>query len=424
MRFHLLLAASATLITAAAPVIVAPADPTALFQGDGNPIKFDPGCRDFTLTALAAAPACAARVADGELGPSIAIAARTLGEERARAADAILVVERALAKHDHPAAHYLLGSALATGEALRPDYVRAVHHLSVAAARGNPAAADLLARLLMDGRGAPRDVPRAVRLYEQAAANGFPSAAVALAMLHLQGRFVPRDDEKGRALLDAAVAAGFGQAAQLQALAQGMGKVKNFQLIPAVEESKVRAVSYGQFDNPSIPPNFGFDEPFQQLYFAPFSDPTLLKQLQATIGPRPTPYLYELARRLAPSDPDRALETYLLARLRMSYDALRCADPAALEAVRAWDSLILPDLRYTLRGGDKALIGAAARRALAAETHLSGDLAPWWVCRSGMAAMQAAMEGKPGPLKLKPAPEWPALRAQARAALEQIAERR
>jgi hypothetical protein len=56
--------------------------------------------------------------------------------------------------------------------------------------------------------------------------------------------------------------------------------------------------------------------------------------------------------------------------------------------------------------------------ALAEEARLPENTEPWWVCRSGMLAMTAALDGNPQPLQLKPASEWPALRKAAR---EQVA---
>lgn len=58
--------------------------------------------------------------------------------------------------------------------------------------------------------------------------------------------------------------------------------------------------------------------------------------------------------------------------------------------------------------------------ALDEEKKLPLDTQPWWVCRSGIAAMNAAINGNIGPLQLKPASEWPGLRNAARAQLSQF----
>lgn len=396
---------------------VAPPDPTAPFRGDGGALKFDPACRDYTLETVAANAGCAARVAQAEPGPALAIALRTLGSPTGDADRALALIRRVTETSDLPAAHYLLGSVLGSGERVRPDYPAAVRHLAIAAERGNPAAADLLASLVVAGKGTPRDLPRAIALYERAAASGFPSAASRLAQLYLDGRFLPKDTARGRAWLDA-LAAVVPQAAGLAAAAASDDKVANIQLLPAADPSAVKTIRYGTFDNPAIPPGFGFDPAFQAVYYAPYDDPATLARLEREAATLPTPYTYELARRLAAQDPARALATFLLARTRLSYDVARCGDPAALEAVGAWDRLIGGELRFLFAGGKVGQ--AAVDAALAGEAARPGDDAPWWVCRSGMAAMTAALSGRPGPLALKPTAEWPELRAAARARLAAV----
>lgn len=412
----------AVLLAAAAPqavVSVNPADPTAPFKGDGSALKFDPTCRDYTLDTVQSDPGCAARVAKGEAAPSLAIAATTLKSLPEKSADAIRLLDRSATATNSPAVHYFLGSVLGTAERVQPNYAVAVRHLGIASDRGNPAAADLLASLLIAGKGTSRDVPRAIRLYEMAAANGYPSAAVSLGKLYLTGKVVPKDEVRGLAWLDAAAAVNAPTAAQLVTLARNQGKITNFQLIPSADPAKVKAVRYGTFDNPDIPPNFGFDPAFQAVHDAPYDDPTTLARLERDAANLPTPYLYELSRRLAAQDAAKSLTTYLVARTRMAYDAARCADPASLESLRAWDMLVAPDLRFLFVSGRPA--PAIVNAALAEERKLPADTRPWWVCRSGMTAMTAAIEDKAGPLKLKPVSQWPELRNAAQAQLSKLA---
>ena len=386
-----------------------------MFQGDGGAIKFDPACRDYNLETLTTNADCARRVAAGEPAPALAIAVHTIQQLPEKRTAAIQLLERTAASSNHPAVHYLLGSVLANAEKFAPDYSRAVKHLSYAAEHGNPAAADLLARLLVAGKGTARDIPRAIALYQAAAENGFPSAAIELGKLYLAGRHLPKDEVQGRAWLDAAAATGDPLASRLAMMAAMDDKVSNFQLIPASTPAKVKAVRYGTFDNPEIPPGFGFDTNFQQVYRAPFQDVATLKRLETGKATLPTPYLYELARRLSGNDPEKSMRTYLVAKMRMTYDASRCGDPAALEAVNAWDLLVSQDMRFLLTGG--APSPSTVQAALDEEARLPANSEPWWVCRSGMAEMSAALEGKAGPLQLKPVAEWPKLRQEARMAV-------
>ncbi len=401
--------------------LVTEADVTSQFKGDGTSLKMDPSCRDYTLDNVASDPICAARVAKAEPAPSLAIAINTIKDTPARRADAIALLERSAKSSDSPAVHYLLGNLLASPSIMRPDYSRAVNHLSIAASRGNPAAADLLASLILDGKGARRDVSKAIELYEVAAANGFPDAAVSLGKFYLMGRHEPIDATRGRAWLEAAAAVGATSAAQLATLASPSSKARNFQLMPAADDGAVRIVEYGIFDNPDIPPNFGFDTTFQEVYETEFDDAATRTMLQSQAYAMPTPYLYELARRLAPYDPAKATKTYLIARMRMEYDANRCADPAAKEALRAWDMLIREDIGFLFIDGPPTK--DVVLEALVDEAQMPGDTQPWWVCRSGMAEMTAAMNGKVGPLRLRPTADWSKLRETARSKILALAEK-
>ena len=400
-------------------VVVSPADPTAQFKGDGGALKFDPACRNYTLDTVQSNPGCAARVAKAEAAPSLAIAVRTLRSSPARSADAVHLLERSATATDSPAVHYVLGSVLGMAERVQPNYTEAVRHLGIAAARGNPAAADLLASLLLAGKGAPRDIPRAIHLYEMAAANGYPNAAVRLGKLYLAGKVVPKDEARGLAWLDAAAAVSAPSAAQLATLARMQAKIANMQVIPSANPTQVKVVRYGTFDNPDIPPNFGFDLAFQAVHDAPYDDTATLAWLEKGAANLPTPYIYELARRLAARDAPRSLTTYLVARTRMAYDASRCADPASLESLRAWDILMTPDLRFLFAAGPPS--SAIVDAAIAEERKLPADTQPWWACRSGVTAMSAAISGKAGPLQLKPVGQWPELRKAAQAQLSRFA---
>lgn len=407
------------LAAAVAQPVVKPADPTAQFQGDGTSLKMDPECRDYNLNSVATNPDCSARIANADPAPSLAIAVNTIAETPARTEDAIALLEQSAKTYDIPATHYLLGNLLASPGRIRPDYTKAVSHLSIAAKRGNPAAADMLAALILEGKGSRRNVAQAVELYEFAAGNGFPNAAVSLGKLYLMGRYMPVDETRGIAWLDAAAAAGVPSATQLAAMAAAGPKIDNFQLVPSADAKSVKALRFGPFNNPDIPPSFGFDDDFQKVHAAEFDDATTLSSLTAQAFSMPTPYLYELARRLAPYDPAKATTVYLVARMRMTYDTSRCSDPAALEALRAWDMLIGSDIRFLFSRGPpaKALVDAA----LSAETAMPAETQPWWVCRSGMAEMTAAMSDNVGVLKLKPVAEWPGLREIARSRISALA---
>jgi hypothetical protein len=396
---------------APAPKVAAP-DVTAPFSATRGAIKFDRVCRDVTVAKLSASPACAERARRGETAASIELAMATImgAASREEAGAGLAVLERSIAAENHPAAHYLMGTLLGTGERLAPDYPSAVRHLEQAVAGGNVAAADLLATLVLEGRGTAQDVPRAISLYERAMAGGMGGSAPRLALLYLQGNYLPRDEANARAILDAAVAAGDPTASST--LTMMTAKVTNYQMHPSPNGAELRV--YGPLDTPRIPPAFGFTDDFRKLHHSAYSDPAIVVRLEREQASLPTPYLYELARRIAPISADKARGYWMLARLRMIYDSTRCSDPGAVEAVGAWDMIVIGDLNYTVARLAPAEMKAAVEFALAREAAMPGDTRPWWVCYSGMAAYSTALDKKPPALALKPATEWPKIRQQAR----------
>ncbi|MGZ8361924.1 MAG: tetratricopeptide repeat protein [Allosphingosinicella sp.] len=414
-------AAVAQADSASPPTIIAPTS-TAPFSATRGPIRFDRACGNLTFETLPADAGCSARIGRGETGPTLEVIARTLSEghtqENIRAALAML--DRAIATEDHAAAYYLAGSLLATGEVEPPDYPRAITFLERAVARGNAAAADLLAILVLEGRGTAKDPARAARLFGLAAAGGMEGSATRLAHLYLTGRDLPANPALARQILDRAAAAGVLGAAQLLLMLDGDSLVHNYQLHPNEDPARVEVRQYRTFDNPEIPPTFGFTDEFQRVHYAAYSDPDIRTRLERDRPGLPTPYLFELARRTVQVSVERARGYYLLAKLRMTYDARRCADGQALEAIPAWDRLVAGDLRPALRGMSADELAAAVAFALEQDQVLPPDTRPWWVCYSGMASYSGYSPGQPLPLRLVPETEWPRLRQEIRDAIAGI----
>lgn len=396
------------------PAIVAPT-PTAPFSATSGRLTFDRACRSFTAATVAGDPACAPRVARGETGPTLEVAMATLQADRSPAAfaAAIALIERAIAAENHPAAHYLAGSLLTTGEIALPDWRRGIPHLERAAAGGNAAAADLLAAHLIVGRGARQDVGRAISLYEQAAAGGMDGAATRLAIVYLTDRFVPRDVERGRRILEAAAAAGVRDARPMLSALEAEPMTRNYQLHPDADPAKVEVRQYPTLANPEVPPAFGFTDEFRRVHYSDLSDPAVIERLERDHASLPTPWLFELARRLAPVDPGRARGWMVLARLRLGYDVLRCAEPQVREAVGAWERLVAPELRPVLAHASAEEHRAARMFALEREAALPGDTRPWWVCHGGLSGFAGVADGPPQ-LRLTPEREWPGVRARLR----------
>jgi TPR repeat protein len=421
--FKALALASAAISAAAAAQAPASSTPpvgaptvTAQFSATKGDLKFDRACRDLTFATLASSRGCAERVARGETGPTLEVVMASLmaGYTPDNVRTGLAMLDRAIAAEDHPAAQYLAGTLLTTAEAVTPDYARGVVYLEKAVAGGNIAAADLLAMLVLQGKGAAQDVPRAVKLLERAAAGGMEGSAVRLAHLYLAGTYLPRNPELGRRIAEAAAAAGSQRAPGMLAMLDSEGRTRNIQLIPAEDPARVTLREYKVFDNPPIPPAFGFTEDFQRLHQSAYSDPAVLVQLERDYPRLPTPYIYELARRMAAVSPEKARGYLLLGRLRLLYDVHRCSDPQAKEAMFAWTGLIRGDIQHTLKGMTAEQFEAAKRFALEREAALPADTRPWWVCYSGLTSYSVAADGKPVPLPLVPQGEWPAIRKKAR----------
>jgi hypothetical protein len=189
----------------------------------------------------------------------------------------------------------------------------------------------------------------------------------------------------------------------------------NYQLHPDPDPAKIAVRDHPTTANPEIPPAFGFTDEFRRVYHSSLSDAATLARLERDHAALPTPWLYELARRSALVSPERALGWLFLARLRMSYDAMRCADPQAREGPAAWEMLVRSDLGPVLAHASPEQIRAARSFALERDAAFPAGTRPWWICHAGMTGFAAAAEGPP-PLRLVPETDWPAIRARLREA--------
>ncbi|HEX8535144.1 MAG TPA: tetratricopeptide repeat protein, partial [Allosphingosinicella sp.] len=348
-----------------APPVVGAPNPAAFFSATSGAVEVDRECLAYTVDTVSSHAGCAALVSQGKLTAILPVVSRTVMTPGAgNPAAAIAMLQKAVGADPHPAGFYLLGNLLATGERIKPDYSKAVAYLRRAASGGNFAAADLLGTLHLAGKGVAQDAAKAAALFEQAMAGGMHGSARRLAMLYLDGRWFPRDPDRARVILEAAQAAGHTDAGTMLFMLQGEDKVHNFQLLPAGEGKAPELREYKTFDNPAIPPALGFTEEFQKLYFAAYSDPSVVARLERDLGSLPTPFIYELARRAAADSPEKARGYWMLARTRMSFDVARCKDPAAIQAVNAFDALVLPEIRYALAGMSPAETKAAVDFAL------------------------------------------------------------
>lgn len=156
------------------------------------------------------------------------------------------------------------------------------------------------------------------------------------------------------------------------------------------------------------------NDPFSVLHDKPMSEnKALIPQLKSTANELPPHYLYELARRLWPTDKAAALEWLAVGMARARYDALRCVDRTHVGAISVLPS-IAPDVVKGAQA-DRAAFGEAGLRALARPDLFVDSVSPSWICNHGIATMNA-IQGKPTNEQelIRPQSEWEGLRMEVR----------
>tara|TARA_R110002072_G_scaffold143659_2_gene289659 strand:+ start:2265 stop:2975 length:711 start_codon:yes stop_codon:yes gene_type:complete len=121
-------------------------------------------------------------------------------------------------------------------------------------------------------------------------------------------------------------------------------------------------------------------------------------------------FLMEAARRYVTIDPERAVEAFLLGRARIVYDALRCSDSTAIQAIPLVNEFAGDAVTQLLSDWSRT------HRHLTA-IYSSGDIftsqaSPWWICSSTDSVFYAAVNNQPITRNewLKQAVDWPAVR--------------
>src|ERR1035438_63660 len=139
----------------------------------------------------------------------------------------------------------------------------------------------------------------------------------------------------------------------------------------------------------------------------PMSDNDLLVPwLRENTDRLPPVFLYELARRLYPSDHATALEWYAIGLIRARYDANRCSEASVGRDIGAlaWRSAPVPT--YGANHPDE--LASALFRALKRDDLFSDQISPLWICAPGLAGDQGN-QAEPilDTTAVKPQSEWP-----------------
>lgn len=118
-------------------------------------------------------------------------------------------------------------------------------------------------------------------------------------------------------------------------------------------------------------------------------------------------FLFDLSRRVLPSDPDEALEWYSLATMRGLYDAGRCLDATAQRAVRGLARQAAVVARYGQAHPEQ--FAAAGERMLARPDLFAHQVPADWICAQGLTGMGGKSAGTIAPAR------WPAVADSVRA---------
>ncbi len=162
-----------------------------------------------------------------------------------------------------------------------------------------------------------------------------------------------------------------------------------------------------------IPASAGFTGHFQHIHERPISDNDLiLPWLEKHASDLPPPYLFELARRIFSHSPEKSVEYFFLATIRIRYDAFRCKDKSAHQVVNIWPQIAGSVVEFMLHNPDIA--ASAGLAALDKEKKFPDDNSPEWVCHHGMDYFIAGMEKKNLTDWHVPESEWPRIREEAR----------
>ncbi|MEE2567648.1 hypothetical protein [Hyphobacterium marinum] len=124
----------------------------------------------------------------------------------------------------------------------------------------------------------------------------------------------------------------------------------------------------------------------------------------------PPAFLMEAARRYASIDPDRSAQAYFLGRARIVYDAMRCSDSTALQAIPIINEFAGPEMATVL--SDPARIHAQLSAVYSSGEAFTSPASPWWICSSADSVFFAAVNNQPITRNewLKQQTEWSVVR--------------
>ena len=305
------------------------------------------------------------------------------------------------AERGHPQAQYFVALHLREGKGVEKNQTEALEWAKKSADGGFLRAADLVGSMYLNGEGAEKSPETAIEWFEKSAQAGFPQSQMALALAHIEGKGTAKDPVKALEWGRKAAESGFPPAKGFVAALE--------KRIPQVKEERGLVTRL-------LPPSVGYTEHMEEMHLKPMEEsPEIIAELKKDAKTLKPPYLYELARRLWPTNQSEAISWYLAGYMRAKFDALKCKDKSARGGYRLLSSLA-PDVAKGLRNRTDILI-AAGERALEIEATYPTDTDPSWICGHGMDTIIAGLEKKPILEYTTHPAAWPELREQLRSNL-------
>ncbi|MBO6848346.1 MAG: hypothetical protein QUV02_02550 [Maricaulis sp.] len=144
-------------------------------------------------------------------------------------------------------------------------------------------------------------------------------------------------------------------------------------------------------------------------------NPNITDELWARRNENPPVFLFEVARRFAATDPERAVEAYFLGRARSVYDASRCVDSTSVDVVDMASQFAGEAITEILTTRLDLVEGVLQSMLDSGEVFTS-TASPWWACSFGQSAYYAAVNGATlsGNEWLKVETVWPSIQDTVR----------
>ncbi|PIW28878.1 MAG: hypothetical protein COW30_06420 [Rhodospirillales bacterium CG15_BIG_FIL_POST_REV_8_21_14_020_66_15] len=305
------------------------------------------------------------------------------------------------ADRGHPQAQYFVAIFQREGKAVAKDLPRALEWAKKSVEGGFLRAADLVGAMYLQGEGVEKSPGEAFTWYEKAAKAGFPQSQFFIALAYTEGLGTSKDPAKalewGRKAADA-----------------GFPPAKGF--VAALEKRIPQIKRENGLVTRLLPPSVGYTEHLEKLHLRPMENSAeIVAELKKDSAKLKPPYLYELARRLWPTDQSEAISWYLAGYMRAKFDAFKCKDKSARGGYRLLSALA-PEVAKGLRERTDLLI-AAGQKALEIEATYPVNTDPIWICRHGLDTMIAGLEKKPLIEYTTDPKTWPEIREKLRSGL-------